>query len=73
MIVVTVQYIDDEAVNIRNGGTAVHFYNLDEAKLFARAESEQYSGAKADTGALCKVYNEGEIIKVWQLGVDITG
>ena len=71
MIVVSIQFID--ADNQRNnGGTAIHFYNLDEAKLFAENESAVYPGAGGQTPSLCKVYNEGSIVEVWQNGSNIT-
>jgi hypothetical protein len=73
MIVVTVQYIDETTVATNNGGTSLQFYNLDEAKLFARNESQIYPGSSQRTAALCKVYNDGEIEQVWQNGTDITG
>ena len=71
MILVTVQFID--ADNQRNnGGTSIHFYNLNEAKLFAQNESSIYPTAGGQTPALCKVYNDGVIVEVWQNGINIT-
>jgi hypothetical protein len=73
MIVVTVQFIDETTVATQNGGTSLQFYNLDEAKLFARYESSIYPGSSQRTAALCKVYNEGLIVEAWQNGTNITG
>jgi len=72
MIVVTVQYIDGGS-NIHNGGTSLHFYNLQEAKLFARNESSEYPGATApNIASLCKVFDDGIIVEVWENGINIT-
>jgi hypothetical protein len=74
MILVSVQFIDTEAQGaLYNGGLAVHFYNLAEAKLFAQNESAQYPGTNNHARGLCKVYNDGVIVQVWENGQDITG
>jgi len=74
MILVSVQSLDAASGNASHNGTAVvHFYNLNEAKLFAENESLRYPGSDLNTEALCKVYNDGEIVQVWQSGTDITG
>jgi translation elongation factor EF-Tu-like GTPase len=73
MIVVTVQYVDAAGHAQYNGGLSVHFYNMNEALLFAENESENYPGTSTHAIAICKVYNDGAIFQVWQNGVDITG
>jgi len=73
MIIVTVQFTDGNgAPAYYNGGFGVHFYNLNEAKLFAENESERFPGSAPYSHALCKVYNNGQIVQVWEDGVDIT-
>jgi hypothetical protein len=73
MIIVTVQFIDAGSSAQYNGGISVHFYELNEALLFAENESARYPGTSAQAEALCKVYNDGSIVAVWQNGADITG
>lgn len=72
MIVVTVQYVDQSGA-LYNGGFAQHFYNLNEAKTFARNESATYPGTNVSAFAVFKVYNDGEIVEAWRNGVEITG
>ena len=76
MILVSVQYMDlpQSANALYNGGFAIQFYNLDEAKLFAQAESARPAGATiSNASALCRVYDEGVNVQSWENGVNITG
>jgi len=74
MILVSVQYTDSPQLTeaFYNGGFVMHFYNLDEAKLFARSESTPLAAAPSRSSALCRVYNDGILIEAWSNGVDIT-
>jgi hypothetical protein len=74
MILVSVQYTDNPGVAdaIYNGGFGMHFYNLVEAKAFARSESTPLAAASARTTALCRVYDDGVLVEAWENGVDIT-
>jgi hypothetical protein len=75
MILVTVEFIDLPVTTSAsyNGGFGVHFYNLNEAKLFARSQSEPISGAASDRdSSICRVYNDGILVEAWENGQDIT-
>ena len=74
MILVSVQFTDKPqgGAAIYNGGFGLHFYNLSEAKLFARSESTPLSGASQQSSAICRVYNDGVLVEAWENGVDIT-
>ena len=74
MIVVSVQYIDKpQSTSAQyNGGFGIHFYNLVEAKLFARSESTPLASASPMSSAICRVYSEGVLIEAWENGVNIT-
>ena len=65
MIVVTCQYTDSTTIGSGNynGGWALHFYNVDEAKNLARIESEPEGGI-GSIAAITKVYVDG--VKVVQ-------
>ena len=73
MILVSVQYTDLPGSTAElNGGFGMHFYNLTEAKAFARSESTPLSGASLRSSAICRVYNDGVLVEAWENGVDIT-
>lgn len=71
MIIVTVQYVDANG-GPYNGGTSIHFYNLKEARRFAETESANFPGTGFNTEAICKVYNDGYIDKVYLAGAMIS-
>jgi len=74
MILVSVQYTDKDASIAANynGGWGMHFYNLAEAKAFARSESDELPGASNRSAAICRVYNDGVLVEAWENGVNIT-
>jgi len=72
MILVSVQYIDlpDSISANYNGGFGIHFYNLEEAKAFARSESAPIPGTVSNrSAAICRVYNDGVLVEAWENGV----
>ena len=74
MIVVTVQYTDKpQSVNAwYSGGFGIQFFNVAEAKLFARAESASPPDASLASSALTRVYNDGVLVEAWENGTNIT-
>tara|TARA_B100000780_G_scaffold133793_1_gene93865 strand:- start:463 stop:690 length:228 start_codon:yes stop_codon:yes gene_type:complete len=74
MIVVSVQYTDypQTATTNNNGGAAVVFQVLAEAKLFAQIESKSSEYGLTNSAALCRVYIGGYMIQAWLNGVNVT-